>query len=157
MARFSASSWWSWSCSELRTLIVGSFVVCAGCCSLHAASANAPRAMVRRVRMATPSFAVTNADARGCSLGALDGLVGRLAARQGHAHPAMAEGPGLGEDAQVDGAARRSRRKRFEHAFVGEILAIAVGHDDGRSRGANELDRGNRQAEDRAQVQLELV
>ena len=43
------------------------------------------------------------------------------------------------------------------HAVKAEVVAFAVGQDDRRGRGPGQLDRGDRQAEDGAEVQLELV
>ena len=52
---------------------------------------------------------------------------------------------------------RRAERKRFGDAVVAEIVALLVREDHGRRSGSDQLDRRDRQAEDCAQVQLELV
>src|SRR5688500_16833934 len=74
-----------------------------------------------------------------------------------YAHPPVLERVGLGEQAQVDRLSYPPMSERLGNAGESEVMAFAVRKDHRRGRRAGQLDRRNRQAEDGAQVQLELV
>src|SRR6476660_5149514 len=107
--------------------------------------------------MGPPSPFITNLDASGCTLGAIDRVLGTVAAGKCDSHAAILERFWLGEDPKIDRIARRADGKRFGDAVIVEAVAFPVAEDHRRSRGADKLDRWDRKPEDRAQVKLELV
>src|SRR5581483_727481 len=104
-----------------------------------------------------PSAAITNLDARGCRLRALDRFFSIFSPSEGDAHPAVLESDRLRENSEVDGPPRGSQRERFGYSFIGESIRFAIGKDHRRCGRTNLFDRRDRKAEDRAQVKLELV
>ena len=76
---------------------------------------------------------ITNVDARGCSLGAIDRILGVLAAGERDAHPAVLERLRLGEDPQVDRVCRGApSASASAMPSNGEVVALPVGEDHGR-------------------------
>src|SRR6266567_6676344 len=127
MARLNASSLCSWSCSAPRTLI-GVWLV--GACSLQAARASVASNAIDSLRgMISPSLAITNPHARGCSPGAFARFLDIVVAREGDAHAAMRQRLWLGEYPQVHRPPRRAERKGVRNPLVREILALLIGQN----------------------------
>src|SRR5690348_8671468 len=134
--------------------MLGSFACC-DCELLQAANASAPARVTRDLRVIrSSSVAVTNVDARGCSLCAIDRLLGAFRARQGNSHAPVPERVRLGKNSKVDGLPRSADRQRLLDSLVKEGIALAIGEDHCRGGRADQLNGRNGQAEDRAQVQL---
>ena len=101
--------------------------------------------------------AIIDRDVRRGGNRARGGGVDVRAASQRDPHPAVLERVWLGEQAHIDWLARRAFRERRRDALKGEIMALAVGQDYRRCGRPGQLDRRDRQAEDRAGVKLEFV
>jgi hypothetical protein len=87
---------------------------------------------------------ITNSDAGGCSLGALDCIFDARATRERDAHPTILEGRRLGENPQVDGKAGRAKRQRLGYALIGNNLAFLLRQNDRRGGRSDQLDRRDR-------------
>ena len=152
-----ASSCCSCCCSAEVTLIVCDWSAGSSCRCRPQAQAADKRRSANRVHHILLQ-AGHNEDGRGgCSLGAFDRILGVVAAGQRDAHPPVLERLGLGEDAQVNRIARRAERERFGDAVVGDGFAFLGREDDRRGRRARQLDRRDRQPEDRPEVQFKLI
>src|SRR3982750_1009407 len=107
--------------------------------------------------MVPPGGSITNFDARGCSLGAMDGVFHLFATSERDAHATILECFRFREDTQIHRLARRTERKGFVDAFIRDGVALLGSEDDRRCRGSKQLDRRDRQPKNGAQVKLELV
>src|SRR3954449_8512897 len=79
-----------------------------------------------------PASRSSDLNARRRRLGPSDRVFDILASGKGDAHAPVLEHLGLGEDAQVDGVARRTKRKRIGNPLISEFVTFTVGKDHRR-------------------------
>src|SRR5512142_1665246 len=85
-----------------------------------------------------PSALITNADARGCGLGAVDGFFCAVAARKGDSHAPVPKRVRLGKDPQVNRSSRGAEGKRVGNAFEGKVVALLICKNHSGGRGTDE-------------------